>query len=75
MVWEECRLCVERQNRKMASEATLLHAATSTTVAAFGKDGGKSAFKQFKSLLTRLSGETNPARPKKNMADLVKRGR
>lgn len=54
----------------MATEATLLQAAASTAIAAFGKDGGRKAMKEFTKLVTRLSGD-DPASQKTNMADLV----
>jgi hypothetical protein len=35
----------------MATEATLLQAAITTAVAAFGKDGGKAAHRAFRELI------------------------
>lgn len=61
MVYEEVHLCSERENRSIATEATILQAAISTAVAAFGKDGGKAASKQFSKMIKSLSGDESPA--------------
>lgn len=52
----------------MATEATLLQAAASTAVAAFGSDGGKKAHDAFTRLVKRLSGDAGPEPVPKNMA-------
>lgn len=56
MVYEESGLCSARINQYLATEASLTQTAISTGVAAFGKDGGKAARKQFAKLLQKLSG-------------------
>jgi hypothetical protein len=63
-VWEEGELIAKRKNRILASEATILQAAISTGVAAFGKDGGKKAHASFQKLIKSLIGESDdPATP------------
>jgi len=56
-VWEEVQLCTERNNKKHATEATLLQSAASTAVAAFGKDGGKAMFKQLRFIADNPTGD------------------
>ncbi len=77
LVWEENQLVVERTNRLLTTEAALLQSAASTAVAAFAKDGGAAAYKSFKQLLERLSGdeedEVGPE-PLKRMSDPVNKG-
>ena len=78
MVWEETQLVVERINGRLASEGTILQAAASVAVAAFGKDGGKKAHQEFTKLMKRLSGDADsPDSGKLNLTDkLIKeRGR
>jgi len=59
MVWEEAELVVDRVNGMLASEGSILQAAASVAVSAFGKDGGKKAHKEFVNLMNRLSGNTD----------------
>lgn len=56
-MWEEHELAVERQNYRIATEATLFKLALGTAVAAFAKDGGKSANKHFDGIILGLTGE------------------
>lgn len=67
MLWEESQLVVERINGLLATEATLIQAAATTAVAAFGKDGGKKAVKQFQKIIDRLTGNAGapPVQPMK----------
>lgn len=69
MVWEEVQLIVERINGLLATEGSILQAAASTAVAAFGKDGGKKAHKEFAKLMERLSGSGNPEPDRKNLTE------
>ena len=48
MVWDECQLVVERQNRAHATEATLVQLAVSSILS---KDGAK----EFRKTLKRLN--------------------
>ena len=56
-VWEEIQLIADRKNRSLASEATILQAAISTGVSAFGKDGGRKAHAAFQKLVKTLIGD------------------
>lgn len=56
-MWEEHELAVERQNLRIATEATFFKMAVGTAVAAFAKDGGKAANKQFSDRIMELTGE------------------
>ena len=56
-VWEEIQFIAERKNRALASEATILQAAISTGVSAFGKDGGRKAHAAFQKLIKTLIGD------------------
>lgn len=58
----------------LVTEAALLKAAINTGIAAFGKDGGAKANREFKKLLTSLvdGGTPEPAKKKKAV---VKKGR
>ena len=56
-VWEEVEIITQRKNQMLASEATLMHSAINTAVAAFGKDGGKKANTVFRKLVSKLFGE------------------
>lgn len=67
-MWEESQLVVERINGMLATEGSILQAAASTAVAAFGKDGGKKASKEFIKLMERLSG-TSTEPQKKNLTE------
>ena len=58
LVWEEHQLAVERENQRIATEATFYKLAVGTAVAAFSKDGGKAANKQFRDRIVELVGET-----------------
>lgn len=62
-VWEEIQLVVDRKNRMLASEATVMHAAINTAVAAFGKDGGSKAHAAFQKLIKNLIGSDDPDPP------------
>lgn len=74
MVFEEVELVVERENRRLATEASLMKAAIDTGIAAFGKNVGK-VNKSFRDLLKKLSGGDDPDAPtKRNMADMVDKG-
>jgi hypothetical protein len=64
MVYEEISICTDRKNRMIATEATVMQAAINTAVAAFGKDGGRGANKNFAKLIKTLSGDETPALPK-----------
>lgn len=49
-VWSESSLSAERENRRMATEATLLHSAAAAVM------GGKKGAKQFEKTLKELTG-------------------
>lgn len=53
-VWEEVQIVVDRKNRMLASEATILQAAINTGIASFAKDGGKKANTHFQKLVESL---------------------
>lgn len=74
-VWEEIQHVVERQNQMLISEASLMKAAIDTGIAAFAKDGGSKANKQFRKLLTSLADGGTPEPAKKKTADKVKKDR
>lgn len=65
MVWEEAQLVVERVNGVLATEGSILQMAASVAVAAFGKDGGTKARKEFANLLKTLSGGTDASNASK----------
>ncbi len=69
MVWEEAELVIDRLNGVLAAEGSILQGAASTAVAAFGKDGGKSARKEFMKLIERLSGSGDPEPKRKNLTE------
>lgn len=77
MVWEEAQLIVERVNGNLASEGTILQAAASVAVAAFGTEG-KKAHREFVKLMERLSGQSDsPESGKINLTEKIvkERGR
>lgn len=57
LIWEESQLVVERVNNRIATEGAVFKSAISTAVAAFGKDGGRSAHEAFAELIKELSGD------------------
>jgi len=65
MVFEEVELVVERENRRLAAEATLTKVAIDTGIAAFGKNL-RQANRSFEDLVKRLNGNDDPAPPKRN---------
>lgn len=75
MVWEEARICVDRQNRNFATEGVILQSAILVGIGAFGKDGGKKAAKSFGALIEKLNGDDDPASAKINMTDLINKDR
>lgn len=75
MVWEESQLIVERINGLLATEGTVLQAAANTAVAAFGKDGGKQARKDFTKLMERLSGSGDPEPDRVNLTEKLAKER
>lgn len=64
MVFEEVELVVERENRRLATEASLMKAAIDTGIAAFGKNVSK-VNRSFHELLKKLSGSDDPEPPAK----------
>lgn len=56
-LWDENQLVVERINRKLATEASILHSVMTTAIAAFGKDGGRKANKALTKLIEGLNGD------------------
>ena len=66
MVFEEVELVVERENQRLATEASLMKAAIDTGIAAFGKNVSK-VNQSFRGLLKKLSGSDDPEPTKRNM--------
>ena len=56
-LWEELALSNERQNRMLANEATVMHAAINCGISAFGKGGNGKAVKHFTRLVNGLLGQ------------------
>ena len=65
MVFEEVELVVERENQRLATEASLMKAAIDTGIAAFGKNVSK-VNQSFRGLLKKLSGSDDPEPTKRN---------
>ncbi len=65
MLFEEVELVVERENRRLATEASLMKAAIDTGIAAFGKNVGK-VNQSFRDLLNRLNGGGDPGSTRRN---------
>ena len=55
--FDEYQIVVDRENARAATQGVVLQAAVSTGVAAFGKDGGRKAAKQFSDLIKKLAGD------------------
>ena len=66
MVFEEVELVVERENRRLATEASLMKAAIDTGIAAFGKNVSK-VNRSFSDLLKKLSGADDPEPTRRNI--------
>ena len=73
--FDEYQIVTERENGRSATHATLLQAAASTAVAAFGKDGGKKAFQSFSNLVKRLAGTSSIAQDSPKKPGDVEQGR
>lgn len=64
-IWEETQLIVERDNQMLANHGTMLNAAVSTGIAAFGKDGGRKAQAAFTRMVKKLAGDKPTKRPRR----------